>query len=370
MRVGLNATCFNDRPSGAKQRFVGIYSQLVKQLPNCEFVVFEPEDCHVAAWFDGAPNVTARRTPIPSLGRTRKFLSGLRYWKTGFQDENFDIFERFNLPIVKAPSGRTMVTIHDIRGVHLDTPFFRRAAYKGYIGKSLESADHVITVSEAMKKEILSYFPRNEVTVIYNGLDTGPYALISDSDCLAVRRKFSLPSEFVLAVGHIEARKNYPRLIDAVARLRDRGRSCYIVIIGNDSGERRAIQQRIEAESLSGYVKILSGLSDLEVRCAYKMCSLFIFPSAYEGFGIPILEAMAASRPMVLSDLPVFREITQNSGVYFPHDNVESMACAIEMVLGSKAEQDRIVIYGRTRVQAFGFHSLAARLGELYFSMK
>ena len=103
-----------------------------------------------------------------------------------------------------------------------------------------------------------------------------------------------------------------------------------LVIVGNDSGERKAIQERIDSAKLSANVTFLSGLSDLEVRCAYKLCSLFVFPSSYEGFGIPILEAMAAGCPMVLSDIPVFREITQDKGVYFPHDDVEAMAAAID----------------------------------------
>jgi glycosyltransferase involved in cell wall biosynthesis len=206
------------------------------------------------------------------------------------------------------------------------------------------------------------------VTVICNGIDIGAFDRISDSKLLAVRRKFALPEDFILAVGHFEARKNYLRLVDAIARLRDRGRSCSLLIVGNDSGGRKAIEERVESANLSGHVKLLSGLSDLEVRCAYKLCSLFAFPSSYEGFGIPILEAMAARRPMVLSDIPVFREITQNKGAYFPHHDVESMALAIENVLSSSSERARLVEYGSERVQAFSFHILAAQLERLYKS--
>lgn len=366
MKIGLNATCFNDRPSGARQRFVGIYSELVKRLPDSEFIVYEPADCRVSAWFDGAPNVSTRRTPVPSEGRVRKFIGGLRYWGSALPYEGFDLFEQFNLPLVKASTGRTLLTIHDIRGLNPESSALERAVFRSVVGRSLRMADHVVTVSEAMKEEILGFFPAIPISVIYNGLDANSFDRVSESDLLAFRQKFSLPEEFILSVGHIEKRKNYLRLLEAVARLRDRGRSCSLVIIGNDSGERNAIEERVESANLSGHVKILSGLSDLEVRCAYKLCSLFAFPSAYEGFGIPILEAMAASRPVVLSDIPVFREITQNSGVYFPHDDVESMAHAIENVLSSSSERDRLVKYGDTRVQTFSFHSLAAQVEGLY----
>ena len=93
---------------------------------------------------------------------------------------------------------------------------------------------------------------------------------------------------------------------------------------------------------------------------------MFVFPSAYEGFGIPILEAMAAGRPMVLSNLRVFREITQDRGIYFPCDDSGAMAHAIEEVLYSSDKRRRLVEYGNSRVQDFSFHSLAAQVESLY----
>ncbi len=369
MKIGLNATCLNDRPSGAKQRFIGIYGELVKRLPDSEFVVYEPLDCRVGAWFDGAPNVTVRSTPIPSEGRAQKLFSGRLYWPKALASERFDIFEGFNLPLVKAPTGRTLLTIHDIRGMRNESGVLERAAYRLFFERSLMAADHVITVSETMKQEIQSFFPRASVSVIYNGLDAAEFTNISEVDLQAFRIKFALPENFILAVGHLEKRKNYLHLIDAMARLHDWGNSCSLIIVGNDNGERQVIEERIESAKLTGTIKFLSGLSDFEVRCAYKLCSLFVFPSAYEGFGIPILEAMAAERPMVLSNIAVFREITQDKGVYFHHDDAEAIAVAILAVLSSGSESKRLVDYGSERVQAFSFKSLSEQLETLYRSL-
>ncbi len=341
----------------------------MKRLPEAEFVVFEPLDCRAANWFNGAANVSVRRTPLPSAGRVRRFVEGLRYWDNALSHEHFDLFDVANLPLVKAASGHTLLTIHDIRGMRPESGVIERAAYNVFFERSLKAADHVITVSEAIKDEILSLYPGVPISVIYNGLAANKYSEISETDMAEVRRKYSLPEEFVLAVGHFEKRKNYLRLVEAIARLRDRGRPCSLVIVGNNSGERQAIRARVESEGLSGHVTLLSGLSDLEVRCVYKLCRLFVFPSSYEGFGIPILEAMAAKRPMVLSDIPVFREITQDKGVYFPHDDVELMAIAIEKVLFSSSDQARLVEYGNSRVHDFSFQSLAAQLERLYRSL-
>jgi glycosyltransferase involved in cell wall biosynthesis len=366
LKIGLNATCLNERPSGAKQRFVGIYGELVKRLPEVEFVVFEPSDCRIVSWFDGAPNISAIRTPLPSEGRTRKFLEGLVYWSPVLAKEEFDIFENFNQPLVKAPTGRTLLTIHDVRRIHSDWSGWERMLYKAALSRDLRAANHVITVSQAMKEEILGYFPRASISVIYNGLEASEFNGVNDSDLLAAQKKYNLPKAFVLAIGHYEGRKNYLRLIDAIARLRDVGRACSLVIVGNDSGQKQVMVERVLSAGLSGHVQLLSGLSDLEVKCLYKLCNMIVFPSSYEGFGIPILEAMAAGCPMALSDIPVFREITQNRCHYFPHNDTEAMTFAIDMVLTSSSERDRQIQFGYERVKDFDFKGLARQLSELY----
>lgn len=366
MKIGLNATCINDRPSGAKQRFIGIYSEVVKRVPEVEFVVYEPADCRMSSWFNGAANVTTKHTELPSEGRIRKFLAGLGYWGPALRSEKFDLFEGFNQPLIRAPTGRTLLTIHDIRRMHSEWGGLEHLVYKVALERALSSADHVITVSESMKNEIHGFFPDIPISVIYNGLNAADFDAVTDEQMEVVRRKYGFAEGFVLAVGHFERRKNYLRLIDAMALLRDRGRACSLVIVGNDSGERAAIEERVAAASLSGHVKILSGLTDLEVRCAYKLCSLFVFPSSYEGFGIPVLEAMAARRPMVLSNIPVFSEITQDKGVFFPYDDVDVMAHAMERVLSSSSEQARLIEYGTERVKAFSFPTLAGQLARLY----
>jgi len=374
LKIGVNATCINNKPTGARQRFLGIYGELIKRLPEAKFVIYEPLDCRVGDWFGGAPNVSVRCTPLPSEGRARKFINGLRYWNSALSQERFDIFEGLNLPLVKAPTGRTLLTIHDIRGTRIDAGILERAANGIFLRRSLKSADHIITVSEAMKKEILQVFPNLPISVIYNGLDIQGFDNVFEIDQQAVRRKYDLPAEFILAVGHLERRKNYLNLVDAMAQLRDRGHSFNLIIVGNDRGgrdrgEREAIEAKINATGLSGSIKILRDLNDFEVQCVYKLCKLFVFPSSYEGFGIPILEAMAAGRPMVLSDIPAFREITESKGIYFAHDDTKAMASAIEKVLSSSSDRARLIQYGNERVNAFTFKNLAKQLEGIYRSL-
>ncbi len=364
MRVGLNATCFNDRPSGARQRFCGIYGELIRRCRDTEFVVYEPADCRVAEWFVGAPNVTARRTPIPSSGRLRRALRGLGYWRKALAADRLDLFEAFNLPLVKAPHCPTLLTLHDLRPVRRDVPPVARLGYAAILRHALAQAAHVIAVSHTVEREILEFRPGTPVSTIYNGVDIAALrAAPTGGSDLA---RWALIERFVLSIGHLEPRKNHLALIDAIGRLRDQGLRVPLVIAGNDAGQGAAIREAIRRLDLADRIEIVEGATDEQLRLLYRRSAFVVFPSLYEGFGIPILEAMALARAVLLSDLPVFREITEDRGIYFPPADSAAMAAAIATLWTDPAACDRLVDYGDERVTAFGFLALAGELEQLY----
>ncbi len=366
MKIALNATCMNDRPSGAKQRFLGLYGSLIQELPNTEFVIFEPRDCAVSNWFSSHENITSRSTPLPSTGRLGKFRAGLGYWQKAFEEESFDIYEAMNLPLVRPPNGPSLLTIHDVRGLYENNLSSIRPLFKAVLLQSIKRADRIITVSETMRLEILSFYSETPVSVVFNGINTEEFTNISQSACDKFLKKYYLPRNFVLSVGHLESRKNYTQLIEAMSMLKFKGLNCPLVIVGNDSGEGSSIKEKISQLNMSKDVTLLTGLSDDEVKCAYSSCSLFVFPSTYEGFGIPILEAMAFKKPIALSSLPVFREITEDQAIYFPPNDIEGMAYAIESALTSEELREKIIKYGCKRIQDFSFQTLAKEMVNIY----
>ena len=336
-------------------------------MPDVEFVVFEPADCRMEGWFRGFANVRTRPTPIPSEGRWRKLLQSSRFWSHVLRKEAFDVFEGFHLPLPLVPGGKTILTVHDVRRLHAPWSWLERTAFRHALTRAIRNADAVVTVSEAMKQEILPYSSQTPIWVIPNGLDASATDLQpSAAELDTFRIKFALPARYLLAVGHLEPRKNYPRLLEALALLRDAGHTDHLLIVGNDSGERAKLEAQIAASGLKGCVTLSSGLSDLDVRCAYALCELFVFPSTYEGFGIPILEAMAAGRPMALSDIPVFREITEGRSVYFSPFSAHDIAKGIERALCSKDEQDSLVHFGLERSKAYEYSVIASCYENLY----
>jgi len=334
-------------------------------MPDVEFVIFQPSDCDLEGWFS-EPNVRFVQTPIPSEGRLLKFIKGFNFWDQALQKEKFDLFECFNIPTIKNKHGRTYQTIHDIRSLHFEPSKLKRLFSIYAHNNTFKKADKIITVSQTMQSEILKYYPDACVEFLYNGIDLDLFTSGGAQDSLILSTGLTLPENFLLAVGHFEDRKNYDMLIDAMKHLKDAHSHQALVIVGNDNGQKQYILDKLSALNLEENIFLLSNLIDEDVQLLYSLCSAFIFPSIYEGFGIPVLEAMAYEKPFILSNIEVFKEITENQGVYFEPLKVESIASAISKVCDNPAISRELQIYGKKRVQDFNFDFLAPALKRLY----
>ena len=366
MRIGINATCLNNRPSGARQRFVGLFTHLVPLMPESDFVFFEPRDCEVAGFLEAFPNVERRQTPVASEGRWQRAWQGMGYWKRALQEEYFDVFEALHLPLIRPRRSRVILTIHDVRGLHGGNRLSSRL-YRHVLDRALQGSDLVVTVSDAMRQEIQAFRPATSVAVVPNGLDDAQHPDQAERD--AVLRKLGLPGRFLLAVGHLEARKNYPALIDAIALLRASGTDLPLVIVGNESGAGEVIRSRIEAHGLQSSVFLLSGLNDRDLAALYAASALFVFPSLYEGFGIPLLEAMQAGVPVVASDIAVFREVLGEAGLLVDPASAACIAEGMMAVLADPERQEAMRLAGHARLASYRYSALAHRMKDHYLEL-
>ncbi len=367
MKIAITSSCYGTQQTGATQRFRGIYRELFKRLTDTEFVVFEPRDCNIRSWFELSENVRFTTTPLSNRQhRAQKLLQGFTFWPAILKREGCDIFDNPALSLHKSPYVRTTLLIHDIRYFSQETSPATKYVARRILDRAVTQCDLVVTVSESMRNEILSLYPSLNVSVVYNAVDLEFFRAPSCSDLQLIRDKYELPDEFMLSVGHFEDRKNYKALVSAVSLLRHWNKDIRLVIVGNDNGGLEAVRKHIELQGVPANVTTLNGVSDFDISCLYRLSKLFVFPSYYEGFGIPILEAMASGCPMVLSEIPVFRELTQGQGVYFDYRKPESIAGAIHQVLSSPSERDRLIEYGNSRVRNFTFSEVSLALENVY----
>ncbi len=369
MKCVLDVSSLDIYASGAKQRFLTLYSELIKNNKKKEFLIIYTSFKDVKKYFNYS-NVSFKKNIFYQDSYLKKIISIIYlYFYIFFNSKKIKVIEYFTLPFLSISNCKTIFTIHDLRRIYFSGLIVKKIAYKIFFKFFLKRADKIIVVSETIKKEILNYFNNLKVKVVYNTIDPSLFKKISLKDMKIIKKKYNLPRKFIITVGHQEKRKNYLRLIKAIKILKKNDKNIFLVIVGQKADETKKIYKLIKSLNLNSNIKIFSNLNDFELRCFYKLADLFVFPSIYEGFGIPILESMAANTPMTISNTEVFREITLDQGVYFDPFDPLSIATKIKYVLSEKSVKKRIINFGKKRIKLFTLSSQKKNIIDLYKSI-
>ena len=366
MRYILDISTLDNSASGAKQRFLSLYSELIKKNKKKNFLIIYTSFADVKKYFNYS-NVKFKKNTFSQDTYIKKLISTIYiYFYILLNSKEVKSIEYFTLPFLKIKKRKAFFTIHDLRRIKFSNNSVKKLAYKIFFNFFLKKADIIIVVSKAIKTEIYSYFSDLKVRVIYNTINLKLFRQISKKDLNVVKKKYKLPSKFLISVGHQETRKNYLRLIRAIKILNEDRQKINLIIVGQRANETYNIKKLIDKLNLSSRIKIFENLNDHELRCFYKLSNLFVFPSIYEGFGIPILESMASDIPIVLSDTEIFKEITLNKYIYFdPYDPL-SIATKIKYVLSDKNLRNNMVNFGKKRVKVFTLREQSKNLIKFY----
>ena len=243
-----------------------------------------------------------------------------------------------------------IMTVHDLS--FLENPsWFSRAYYWWYkmmTPLAVRTSQHIITVSEFSKKEILRFYPfikEQDITVAYGAVDQTTFHNQEQVEPINKR--------FILAVSSIDPRKNFSMLVKAFKGIE----GCQLYIVGKQN---HVFSQQNGLNEDIPNVKFLGRVSDEELRRLYNQAVCFIFPSIYEGFGLPLLEAMTCGCPVLASDIPVFREVCGDAAIYFnPYDET-SIRHSIDYFLSlANQEQEKLQTAGYERAQRFSWEQSA-----------
>lgn len=366
MKYVLDVSCLDTYASGAKQRFLKLYSELVRNSKKKNFLIIYTSFEDVKNYFN-FPNVTFKKNSFYQDSYLRKIISVFYVYLFILSNKKKIIAtEYFTLPFFNPSNCKSVFTIHDLRRIYFSNTFYKKIIYKIFFKFFLSKAKKIIVVSEAIKKEILHYFNNLKVKVIYNTIDPKLFTKISNRQINLIKKKYNLPSKFIITVGHQEKRKNYLRLIKAIKILKNNDKNISLIIVGQKADETENIRKLINQLKLNSNIKIFSNLDDFEVRCFYKLADIFVFPSLYEGFGIPILESMAAKTPMAISNTEVFKEITLGKSVYFDPFDPLSIATKINYVSSEKSVKRQLVNFGNKRLKAFTLNTQRKNIINLY----
>jgi glycosyltransferase involved in cell wall biosynthesis len=270
------------------------------------------------------------------------------------------------LPVGLDKAGiKSVVTIHDL--LFLRYPefysFIDRNIYYRKFKHAAEAADTVIAISEQTKRDIVQYLdiPESKITVVYQGCHQAFKERYSATQKEALIKKYQLPKQFILNVGTVEARKNILVAVKALKNI-----DTTLVLVGRKTAYSKEILTFIAQNNLDKKVIFLAGLSPEELAMLYQLADLFIYPSLFEGFGIPIIEALFSNTPVITSVGSCFPEAGGPSSCYINPTSVDEVAEAIRKILGDKALQQKMVEDGNAYAQTFTDEIIAKNLLKVY----
>lgn len=282
-----------------------------------------------------------------------------------------DVFHSpdFTLPPLRAARG--IVTIHDLSFLRM--PEHADPGLQRYLAaaapRAVKRAQHVLADSQSTKSDLqtLLSVPAAKISVVAAGVDER-FRQVQDADILnGVRERYNLPQRFILFLGTIEPRKNLRRLISAHALLRCRTSLPHALVIAGAPGWLcQDIFDQVARDGLGEQVLFPGFIADEDLPALYTLADLFVFPSLYEGFGLPPLEAMACGTPVVTSNNSSLPEATGSAAMLVDAEDVDALADAMARVLGDGSLQARLADLGRAQAARFTWRSAAERLLDAY----
>lgn len=269
------------------------------------------------------------------------------------------------LPFGISKSGvKSIVTIHDL--IFLRHPEFynwidtKIYAWKFY--QTIREADHIIAISECTKRDIMEFgnVDENEISVVYQSFSP------SFRRQASFRKDSSLPERYILSVGSIEARKN---ILLAVRALHYLPEELHLVIVGRHTKYADKVSEYVKSHQLEHRVHMLHGVSNDLLPAIYAGAESFVYPSVYEGFGIPIIEAIGSGLPVVACTGSCLEEAGGPDSIYVAPDDERAMADAISQTLTGAEGRSQRILRSQEYIRRFEGHDVASQIVDLYNSI-
>lgn len=325
---------------------------------------------------DGAKNrkVSIKILPLPP--KVKDWLIGTPYFYPNLLQEKFDIY--FSPHFTTTPKNgfsKTVTTVHDV--IFLENPEYWPATLSRYYAKrvkmAIKSSKEIIAVSESTKHDLINLLkvPREKIKVIHEGVASGFYQITDQKMLLDKTAQYLSPDQkFILSVGTLEPRKNLPVVVKAFALLPNEIRNQYkVVFVGGKGWQNEELNQTINDLNLKNKVIFTGFIPDDDLSYIYNRASIFVYPSKAEGFGLPVLEAMACGVPVITSDNSSLPEVTGNAGILIDPKNEKEIAQSIKTILLKPKLAQKMSLAGIKQAKKFSWMTAAKQTLKVFEEM-
>lgn len=369
MKIGIDARMYRSGVAGIGRYSQNLVTNLLKIDSDDQFILFMTDDdyrefkrlkiqnSNVKVIITNIPHYSlAEQTELPKI----------------IKKENLDLmhFLNFNYPV--RYKGKFIVTIHDLTLIKFPdtakkTNVLKRSAFNYVMKKSCQDATKVIAISKNTKHDIEDIFhiDSNKVKVIYESADDNTLFKCDPKYVDSMKKKYNIDSPVILYVGQYRPHKNLPGLVEAFSKIRNE-MPCKLVLVGKPDLAHKRLQESIDKTGKKDDIVMPGFVSDDELACWYKLATVFAFPSLYEGFGLPGLEAMQAGTPVVAANNSVLPEIYEKAAIYFDPFKTQDIADKIKSVLVNDKLRADLIQKGRQRVKKFSWEKMAKETLDLY----
>jgi len=367
MRIGIDARLIYYRQAGIGQYTQSLIEGLAHEDPpdrGDEFVILQhrKDTLHLTP----GPHFRRRSTWTPCHHRLEQLTLPLEIWPL-----QLDLLHSPDYIPPFRRNCRSVITVHDLAFLHYPELLTAESArYYGQIDRAVRDAEGIIAVSHSTQRDLLNLLavPAHRVTVVHEAANP-IFRIIEEADALYdIRARYRLPERFILFLGTIEPRKNLPTLIQAYRLLWtvEGPQVPSLVVAGAKGWLFDSVFALVEQLGLTNHVLFIGNIPWADVPALYNLAEVFVFPSLYEGFGLPPLEAMACGTPVIAADVSSIPEVVGDAGLLIDPNDAEGLAETLGRVLNDAALRQDLRRRGLARAREFSWDRAARETLVVY----
>jgi glycosyltransferase involved in cell wall biosynthesis len=359
---------------------IGVYTyELTKRLQNYKEIDFKGDIFNFLNRKDikkylGDINIEQNICPLMSYGIYRRLWNYVYIKYNLLFREQSDIYQFFNFVVPPKISGKVITTIHDLTYIlYPDTmDSNNRKRLEKDMRKTVNRADYIITISESSKEDIINYLHVDEskIQVIYPGVDEIYKKVIDDNEIANVKRKYNIEGKYLLYLGTLEPRKNIETIIKAYNLFnKSNNKNVKLVLAGKKGWLYDSIFKLVKEFKIEDKVIFTDYVDDKDKPALYQGAEVFLFPSLYEGFGIPVVEAMASRVPVITSNSSSLPEVAGEAAIITDPLDYKEISKSIERILNDSMMRENMINEGIKQADKFNWDESAEKLKNIYYDL-